>query len=126
MLTVVCTADSPTRAVSCTSQVGVKVAARSGHSYDANGVRGEDSPLVIDHKNLIDINVTASNQKAVFMRRIRIGYLALALVNGHGAWCDCDLEICPPNVWTEALIRSSYTKTVRRQICTLIYQRVKE
>ena len=98
--------------------------ARNVHSYDANGVRGEDSSLVIDLKNLI--GTTASNQEAVFMRRIRIGYLALALVNGHGTWCDCDLEICPPNVWTEALIRSSYTKTVRRQICTLIYQRAKE
>jgi hypothetical protein len=79
-------------AVSCASQAGVKVSARSGgHSYAANGVGGEDGSLVIDLKNLNSVKVTASNQTAVFGTGIRIGDLALALFNGgnqamaHGA-----------------------------------------
>ena len=70
-------------AVDCASQAGIKVAARSGgHSYAANGIGGENGSLVIDLRNLNGINVTASNQTAVFGTGIRIGDLALALFNG--------------------------------------------
>ena len=70
-------------AINCASQAGVKVVARSGgHSYAANGVGGEDGSLVIDLKNLNSVQVTASNQTAVFGTGIRLGDLALALFNG--------------------------------------------
>ncbi|KIM85891.1 Glucooligosaccharide oxidase [Piloderma croceum F 1598] len=70
-------------AINCASQAGVKVAARSGgHSYAANGVGGEDGSLVIDLKNLNSVQVTASNQTAVFGTGIHLGDLALALFNG--------------------------------------------
>src|ERR1700691_5779876 len=69
--------------INCASQAGVKVVARSGgHSYAANGVGGEDGSLVIDLKNLNSVQVTASNQTAVFGTGIRLGDLALALFNG--------------------------------------------
>jgi FAD/FMN-containing dehydrogenase len=70
--------------VSCASQAGVKGVVRSGgRYYAANGVGGDGS-LVIDLKNLNRIQVTASNQKAVFGRRIRIGYHALEEM-AHGS-----------------------------------------
>lgn len=72
-------------AVKCASQAVVKVAARSGgHSYAANGVGGQDGSLVIDLKRLNSIQVTSSNQTAVFGTGIRLGDLALALYNNGG------------------------------------------
>lgn len=75
--------DDVAAAVKCASSAGVKVAARSGgHSYAANGVGGQDGSLIVDLKNLKSVQVTSSNQTAVFGTGIRLGDLALALYNG--------------------------------------------
>jgi hypothetical protein len=70
-------------AVKCASDADIAVAARSGgHSYAANGVGGKNGSLVIDLKYFNTVNVTASNQTAVFGTGTRLGDLALALYNG--------------------------------------------
>jgi hypothetical protein len=70
-------------AVTCASQAGIKVAARSGgHSYAANGIGGEDGSLVVDLRRLNTVKVTAGTQTAQFWAGTRLGDLALALFNG--------------------------------------------
>lgn len=90
------TVQDVANAVSCASQAGVKAVARSGgHSYAANGVGGQDGSLVVDLKNIKSIQVSSSNQTAVFGTGIRLGDLALALYNGgnqaiaHGVYLLC-------------------------------------
>lgn len=77
------TVDEVSTAIKCASISSVQVAARSGgHSYAANGIGGQNGSLVIDLRNLNSVNVTASNNTAVFGTGIRLGDLALALYDG--------------------------------------------
>lgn len=73
------TIEEVSSAVSCASQFGFTVSAKSGgHSYASYGF-GEDNGLVIDLSSLKSIQVNSDSNTAQFGSGVRLGDLALAL-----------------------------------------------
>jgi FAD/FMN-containing dehydrogenase len=72
-------------AVSCASNLSVKINPKSGgHSYASHSIGGEDGHLVIDLKYLYDVKVDPNTFIATIGPAARLGNIAIALFNQSG------------------------------------------